>query len=434
MNRKNILAIIFFIILNVEIIFMNYNLQMKIRNSEHSTEDNYYPIIKAENVLTTHGTIASELEDIYDIKENTVYLSRTLESMFRGQTVKIICYGDSITWGRLEDGSQSKDAYPNVLQSMLRSIYNNEDITVMNYGVSGRQTDTALEQFDTEVVSQSPDLVIIMFGINDSRDMEGGTLDVVSTTEYKENLSEIIKKCRYNSIEVLLLSPTPTIEENENKELILYNIACKEVANSNNVAFIDMHQEINKLFFEEGEEVPVKFFPDSIHFVDGKYKYIAESIMQKSLSYRNAYLNIDREITIPIAYSPFIDTDITNYFSEAAQKVYTSIYFSKLQNGGTYLKFNFYVDILGLDLALIHAKSYNGGIMPVYIDGKLCANINYYNLNEEYDVKTTLAENLSIGWHSLEVRSSDIMQGSATENALANFSEFKFIKHENNLP
>ena len=69
----------------------------------------------------------------------------------------IICFGNSITFGY--GASPGKD-FPRALAKMI-------DIPVINSGLDGDDTNTALKRLNNDVLSRNPLLVIIEFGGND---------------------------------------------------------------------------------------------------------------------------------------------------------------------------------------------------------------------------------------------------------------------------
>jgi acyl-CoA thioesterase-1 len=69
----------------------------------------------------------------------------------------IICFGDSITFG---SGSKKGEDFPSVLAKMaIRQV--------INAGIEGDVTATALKRLDSDVLDREPFLVIIEFGGND---------------------------------------------------------------------------------------------------------------------------------------------------------------------------------------------------------------------------------------------------------------------------
>jgi acyl-CoA thioesterase-1 len=75
----------------------------------------------------------------------------------------IICFGDSITTGVSEgnwNGENLNQAYPAALQRRVR-------IPVLNAGVQGDTTASALRRLEGDALSKDPGIVIINLGIND---------------------------------------------------------------------------------------------------------------------------------------------------------------------------------------------------------------------------------------------------------------------------
>jgi lysophospholipase L1-like esterase len=73
----------------------------------------------------------------------------------RGQT--IVCFGDSLTYGT---GAGKEMDYPSQLSKLL-------GIPVINAGVAGDTTASALTRLEEDVLSKAPDLVLITLGGND---------------------------------------------------------------------------------------------------------------------------------------------------------------------------------------------------------------------------------------------------------------------------
>ena len=70
---------------------------------------------------------------------------------------KIIAFGDSLTYGT---GASSGKDYPSQLSNLVSR-------PVINAGVPGDTTDSALERLERDVLAYSPDMVLITLGGND---------------------------------------------------------------------------------------------------------------------------------------------------------------------------------------------------------------------------------------------------------------------------
>lgn len=76
---------------------------------------------------------------------------------------------------------------------------------VLNKGVGGNNTKQLLLRIDSDVITEDPDLVIVMAGTNDllnSRKM-------ISYVDYEDNLNLILRKIKSMGSQVLLMSPPP---------------------------------------------------------------------------------------------------------------------------------------------------------------------------------------------------------------------------------
>lgn len=78
-------------------------------------------------------------------------------------------------------------------------------VQVLNKGIGGNTTVDLLGRLDRDVISEQPDLVLLMVGTNDllnSRKM-------LSFVEYRKNIIQIIEKLKKSNVELVLMSPPP---------------------------------------------------------------------------------------------------------------------------------------------------------------------------------------------------------------------------------
>jgi len=133
----------------------------------------------------------------------------------------VLCYGDSLTWGYVPDGSGRhalQDRWPQVLQAEL-----GDAVHVIADGLNGRTTafDDHLSGFErnatrtlqTALGTHFPlDLVIIMLGTNDMKTVVCG--DAFNTKRGMQRLIEIVRTAPYqfeaNAPAVMIMSP-PTL-------------------------------------------------------------------------------------------------------------------------------------------------------------------------------------------------------------------------------
>lgn len=206
---------------------------------------------------------------------NLYPLNKVKEKFKRKEPVKIVCYGDSMTWGYNDGNVQSVNNYPSVLQNKLRYIYGYDQITVLNKGVSGCTSSYGLAEFEPQIVSENPDMVVIMWGLNDAL--------YINTDKFVSNLKNMVEIAIDNGIEVLLSTQIPIIS----RELgLMYGLENKNFANAieyvakdKNVGFVDVYSEMNELF--KNGAIGLEFYEQGGHPLN--YNLIADIILAKSL-------------------------------------------------------------------------------------------------------------------------------------------------------
>ncbi len=123
--------------------------------------------------------------------------SPTLQRLESGQTVKIVCFGDSITGVYYHTGGRR--AWGELLGATLQQRYPNARIELINAGISGNTTADALKRMEADVLRHQPHLVVTMFGMNDTARL--------SPEEFRANLKEIARRTRSAGSELILLTP-----------------------------------------------------------------------------------------------------------------------------------------------------------------------------------------------------------------------------------
>jgi len=160
-------------------------------------------------------------------------LPRIAEKLAAKQPLKIACLGDSVTGVYYHTGGRR--AYPEMIAVALEAVYPQAKITIINAGVSGNSTQDALKRLQKDVLDHKPDLVTVMFGLND--------MVRVPLGDYQANLKTIVEKCRGVGAEVLLCTPNAVIETGgrPTAKLITYCDAMKEAGRQLNVPVCDCY-------------------------------------------------------------------------------------------------------------------------------------------------------------------------------------------------
>ena len=122
----------------------------------------------------------------------SVYLISAHTSILHGQvppSPKIIAFGDSLVLGT---GSTAGNNFVSVLSRRIGT-------TIINRGVSGRTTATALNDLDSQVIAEDPDIVILVIGAND-------ILQGVPQETRINNLRTLIQRTQASGAKVILVA------------------------------------------------------------------------------------------------------------------------------------------------------------------------------------------------------------------------------------
>ena len=112
--------------------------------------------------------------------------------------ITIAAFGDSVTHGALLDTYSFETVYWNLLYKKIVDVRCYIPVTMINAGIAGISAKESLERLDKHVLSHSPDLVIVCFGLNDVN----GSLE-----DYISSLRIIFKKCIDKGADVIFMTP-----------------------------------------------------------------------------------------------------------------------------------------------------------------------------------------------------------------------------------
>lgn len=171
---------------------------------------------------------------------------------------KIILFGDSITKG-----------YTPTFEKTLRSEYPEIELTTLNAGVSGETTRDGLLRL-RKVLDESPDIVVIGFGMNDWR--KG-----VNRSAYKQNLLQMVDAFENIGTRVIVCTVSPSYDFHRrryNYQVDDYSEAVREIAYERRIKIAD----INALWKRELKR-PKKGLRDDFHPNRMGYGIICKALM-----------------------------------------------------------------------------------------------------------------------------------------------------------
>ncbi|MDA1158122.1 MAG: GDSL-type esterase/lipase family protein [Planctomycetota bacterium] len=159
------------------------------------------------------------------------------KTLLSGDPVKVVCFGDSVTGVYYHSGSHR--AYTDMLGIALQRVSGVPNVEMINAGISGHTTVNALARIDRDVLAHNPDVVTVMFGLND--------MTRVSLDDYRANLKTIVEKCRSVGAEVVLATPNNVIDtpSRPTNKLIMYCDVVREVGRETGVSICDTYQQLD---------------------------------------------------------------------------------------------------------------------------------------------------------------------------------------------
>ncbi|CNJ80653.1 GDSL-like Lipase/Acylhydrolase [Yersinia intermedia] len=224
--------------------------------------------VGASLIGTSSGnTVQQELDDRLKITGKGLdYFSARMAA---GDAVKIACYGDSTVdgfattdWvanptsggnaaGNSDHNLTSPNSWPVKLESLLRDIFANNNIRVMNAGYAGKSLADgwAYSNYDVAITNNpyygKPDVLFIDFGLNDVRPV-GSQVD-----DFKTQAEALIRKVMLQGTVPVLVSSDP-IMRNYNATNAIYNrevtqqieMIKKDICQRFNITYLDKQTDL----------------------------------------------------------------------------------------------------------------------------------------------------------------------------------------------
>ncbi len=181
----------------------------------------------------------------------TQFLSRTAAKLKAGEPLKIVAFGDSITFGG--DATEPGLVFWQRWADALQKKYPKSKIETVNGATGGDTTRNGLDRLSQKVLSAKPDLVLLGFGMNDHNIGGFGT----PLPTFSKNLETLIDRIRQETgAEVILYStfpPNPRWHYGSH-QMDAYAAATEKVAREKQCAFADVYNNWNTILSHKKPE------------------------------------------------------------------------------------------------------------------------------------------------------------------------------------
>ena len=194
-------------------------------------------------------------------------LLHTMRYLASGAPLTIVAIGSSSTAGA--GASSAAASYPSQLAADLRERFPGHDITMLNRGVNGQETDNMMARFASDVIAAHPQLVIWQVGTN-------SVLRDRSLEKHAAQLHDGIDQLKAINADVLLMDPqyAPAViakpETDDMVEQIALAAKAENVDLFERFAIMRNWSEVQHLSFD------TFVAPDRLHMNDWGYGCVAK--------------------------------------------------------------------------------------------------------------------------------------------------------------
>ena len=188
------------------------------------------------------------------------------------QPVKIVCFGDSITGIYYHSGGRR--AWPEMLGIALKQIYPNSKATIVNSGLSDDSTIRALARFERDVLVHQPDVVVVMFGMND--------IVRLPPDQFRDNLLKIVHLSQSSGAAVIVSTQNNILETEAsggrtNQKLAEFADVIRQIGRSEQIPVADCYAAFETIRTRD-ERAWLMLLSDPFHPNMNGHKRIAEQV------------------------------------------------------------------------------------------------------------------------------------------------------------
>ncbi len=135
-------------------------------------------------------------------------LPRSVSKLENNEPIKILFYGDSITWGGDTSGlynvSPKTPIWPLMTVSGLEEYYDNAKINYVNTAVGGFNSTEGVQHMKEKAVDIAPDLCFLAFGMNDATQGTSPEKVMQNIVTIMNAISEVNPNCEFVIVATML--------------------------------------------------------------------------------------------------------------------------------------------------------------------------------------------------------------------------------------
>lgn len=196
--------------------------------------------------------------------------------------MKIVFLGDSITEGGRDrsDPASLGSEYVELFYNKLRNLYEDIPFIVRNRGVSGDCVADMRARLETDVLSEKPDVVVVLAGVNDvvRERAPGEPFDADAFAADYEDILRRVKECGAKLIvaEPFLFAVPDKKRFRRNFDAALAKIRALAAQ------YADAHVSLDEIFAGVSQNAGIAAYsPDGVHPTHRAERLIADNIIKK---------------------------------------------------------------------------------------------------------------------------------------------------------
>jgi len=178
--------------------------------------------------------------------------------------MKILFIGDSTTdmWRGREANQPYSLGMGHVFMIAEELLQKDPSIEIINRGNGGNRITDINERFEKDCLDINPDIVTIMFGVNDLWHAFSGIVKLISLKKWTEIYQSFIDRIKKNNKNAKIILMPPFIIHGKESDLLWdkfqiikkYQRRVKKIAKDNGLYFIDSQKVLDKASLKYGNE------------------------------------------------------------------------------------------------------------------------------------------------------------------------------------